>query len=221
MTFRQVKYFSFPGELLMRMLQMLVMPLIISSLVTGMAALDSKASGKMGFRAVAYYTTTTVLAVITGIIMVLIIHPGRGGKEKMHREGKIERVHSADAFMDLVRNMFPPNLVEACFKQFKTNYGMRKFLPIIAENDSVGLSSMVSNVTQAVQLLQEMSEEIIPIPGAVNAVNALGLVVFSMSFGLVVGNMKDGGKAIRDFFDCLNEAIMQLVSVIMWYGDYS
>ncbi|XP_060698160.1 excitatory amino acid transporter 1-like isoform X2 [Hemiscyllium ocellatum] len=103
MNFRQIKYFSFPGEILMRMLQMLVMPLIISSLVTGMAALDSKASGKMGIRAVIYYTTTTVLAVITGIIMVLIIHPGAGGKEKMHREGKIEEVHSADAFMDLVR----------------------------------------------------------------------------------------------------------------------
>ncbi|XP_010192174.1 PREDICTED: excitatory amino acid transporter 1-like, partial [Mesitornis unicolor] len=119
MSYREVKYFSFPGELLMRMLQMLVLPLIVSSLVTGIAALDSKASGKMGVRAVVYYMSTTIIAVLIGIIIVVIIHPGKGTKENMHREGKIVQVTAADAFLDLIRNMFPPNLVEACFKQVK------------------------------------------------------------------------------------------------------
>ncbi|XP_062942657.1 excitatory amino acid transporter 1 isoform X4 [Cynocephalus volans] len=103
MSYREIKYFSFPGELLMRMLQMLVLPLIISSLVTGMAALDSKASGKMGMRAVVYYMTTTIIAVVIGIIVVIIIHPGKGTKENMHREGNIVRVTAADAFLDLIR----------------------------------------------------------------------------------------------------------------------
>ncbi|KAH1174850.1 hypothetical protein KIL84_008841 [Mauremys mutica] len=103
MTYRQIKYFSFPGELLMRMLQMLVLPLIVSSLVTGMASLDGKASGKMGLRAVVYYMVTTIIAVFIGILMVIIIHPGKGSKDKLHREGKIEQVQTTDAFMDLVR----------------------------------------------------------------------------------------------------------------------
>uniref|UniRef100_A0A3Q3G7I8 Amino acid transporter n=1 Tax=Labrus bergylta TaxID=56723 RepID=A0A3Q3G7I8_9LABR len=103
MTFREVKYFSFPGELLMRMLQMLVLPLLISSLITGMAALDSKASGKMGMRAVIYYMTTTFIAVFIGILVVLVIHPGKGSKEEFGKQQTIEQVSPADAFLDLIR----------------------------------------------------------------------------------------------------------------------
>ncbi|XP_040276899.1 excitatory amino acid transporter 1 [Bufo bufo] len=217
MSFREIKYFSFPGELLMRMLQMLVLPLIVSSLVTGMAALDSKASGKMGLRAVVYYMTTTIIAVIIGIIIVVVIHPGKGTKENMHREGKIEPVTAADAFMDLIRNMFPPNMVEACFKQFKTHYEKKQFKIYVPKNESV-FTEVMNNVSDAMASLATFREEVVPVPGAVNGVNALGLVVFSMCFGLVIGNMKEQGKPLKDFFDCLNEAIMRLVTVIMWYA---
>ncbi|KAM5168166.1 excitatory amino acid transporter 1 [Callospermophilus lateralis] len=217
MNYREIKYFSFPGELLMRMLQMLVLPLIISSLVTGMAALDSKASGKMGMRAVVYYMTTTIIAVVIGIIIVIIIHPGKGTKENMHREGKIVQVTAADAFLDLIRNMFPPNLVEACFKQFKTNYEKRSFKVPIQSNESL-VSAVINNVSEAMETLSRITEEMVPVPGSVNGVNALGLVVFSMCFGFVIGNMKEQGQALKDFFDSLNEAIMRLVAVIMWYA---
>uniref|UniRef100_A0A8C0BYE2 Amino acid transporter n=1 Tax=Buteo japonicus TaxID=224669 RepID=A0A8C0BYE2_9AVES len=195
LTYRQIKYFSFPGELLMRMLQMLVLPLIVSSLITGMASLDGRASGKMGMRAVVYYMVTTIIAVFIGILMVIIIHPGKGSKDKLHREGRIEQVQTTDAFMDLVRNMFPPNLVEACFKQYSTRVFTRTVLHS-------------TNVTA----------EVIPIPGSANGVNALGLVVFSMCFGLVIGSMKQKGRALREFFNCLNEAIMRLVAIIIWYA---
>ncbi|KAM9213831.1 Excitatory amino acid transporter 1 [Leptosomus discolor] len=218
MSYREVKYFSFPGELLMRMLQMLVLPLIVSSLVTGIAALDSKASGKMGVRAVVYYMSTTIIAVLIGIIIVVIIHPGKGTKENMHREGKIVQVTAADAFLDLIRNMFPPNLVEACFKQFKTNYEKRMFKVDIASNDTSTVASIISNVSEAMETLTRMKEELVPVPGSVNGVNALGLVVFSISFGLVIGSMKEQGQALKDFFDSLNEAIMRLVALIMWYA---
>uniref|UniRef100_A0A672L4H4 Amino acid transporter n=1 Tax=Sinocyclocheilus grahami TaxID=75366 RepID=A0A672L4H4_SINGR len=97
LSIREVKYFSFPGELLMRMLQMLVLPLIVSSLVTGISSLDT---------------------VFIGIVMVIIIRLGKGSRDSpVASSGSIEPVQAADAFLDLIRNMFPPNLVEACFKQ--------------------------------------------------------------------------------------------------------
>lgn len=69
----------------------------------GMAALDSKASGKMGMRAVIYYMTTTFIAVFIGIIVVLIIHPGKGSKDEFGKQQTIEQVSPADAFLDLIR----------------------------------------------------------------------------------------------------------------------
>uniref|UniRef100_A0A8B9J2X1 Amino acid transporter n=1 Tax=Amazona collaria TaxID=241587 RepID=A0A8B9J2X1_9PSIT len=202
-------YFSFPGELLMRMLQMLVLPLIVSSLITGMASLDGRASGKMGMRAVVYYMVTTIIAVFIGILMVIIIHPGKGSKDKLHREGRIEQVQTTDAFMDLVRNMFPPNLVEACFKQYSTRVFTRTVLHS---------SNVTAGVTSTQIPAPENFTEVIPIPGSANGVNALGLVVFSMCFGLVIGSMKQKGRALREFFNCLNEAIMRLVAIIIWYA---
>ncbi|XP_078141122.1 solute carrier family 1 member 3a isoform X4 [Centroberyx gerrardi] len=196
MSYREMKFFSFPGELLMRMLQMLVLPLLVSSLITGMAALDSRASGKMGMRAVVYYTTTTIIAVFIGIVMVLIIHPGKGSKDEFTKQQKIEQVSPADAFLDLIRNMFPPNLVEACTKQ-------------LTVNDTLFTLNGSQEITR---------EEVIPVPGSVNGVNALGLVVFSMCFGLIIGSMREQGQPLKDFFDCLNEAIMRLVAIIMWYA---
>lgn len=79
------------------------------------------------------------------------------------------------------------------------------------------LGAVISNVSEAMETLTRIREEMVPVPGSVNGVNALGLVVFSMCFGFVIGNMKEQGQALRDFFDSLNEAIMRLVAVIMWY----
>ncbi|KAK7119763.1 hypothetical protein R3I94_021561 [Phoxinus phoxinus] len=225
LSIRQVKYFSFPGELLMRMLQMLVLPLIVSSLVTGISSLDSKASGKMGIRAIVYYMVTTLIAVFIGIVMVIIIRPGKGSRDRpVASSGSIEPVQATDAFLDLIRNMFPPNLVEACFKQYKTLYKktvLTKNVTILVNaTDSINSTdlSQVSNFSTILQTIQETVEEVVPVSGSSNGVNALGLVVFSMCFGLVIGNMKQQGQALRDFFDCLNEAIMRLVAIIIWYA---
>uniref|UniRef100_A0A8C9S019 Amino acid transporter n=1 Tax=Scleropages formosus TaxID=113540 RepID=A0A8C9S019_SCLFO len=189
MSLREIKYFSFPGELLMRMLQMLVLPLIVSSLVTGMSSLDSKASGKMGVRAVVYYIVTTFIAVFIGILIVVIIKPGRGNRDSpLSSSGNVELVQAADAFLDLIRNMFPPNLVEACFKQYKTLYSKRVYQRniMVAVNttkfSNSSESAIPANVTRLLlQNILETVEEIVPTAGSSSGVNALGLVVFSIA----------------------------------------
>lgn len=102
-----IEMVSFPGELLMRMLKMLILPLIISSLITGMAQLDAKSSGRMGSRALVYYMSTTVLAAIVGIIMVVSIHPGDPSiKEGAAETTEPEPVSTMDALLDIARFVY-------------------------------------------------------------------------------------------------------------------
>lgn len=80
---------AFPGDLFLRMLKMLILPLIIASVISALASLDSTVSGKIGMRACMFYLTTTVVATITGIILVTLIHPGDVGmKRNFERQGK-------------------------------------------------------------------------------------------------------------------------------------
>ncbi len=67
------------GNLFLRMLQMVAVPLIITSLVTGVMGLSGNAVGRMFTRTLGYYVITSMLAISTGLLMVNLIRPGLGG----------------------------------------------------------------------------------------------------------------------------------------------
>ena len=82
-TDREVMYVSYIGEIFLRMLKALILPLIVPSLITAVGSLDMSLSGRVGGRAITYYLTTTLVAVILGIILVITIHPGVSGQKKV------------------------------------------------------------------------------------------------------------------------------------------
>jgi len=76
------------GDLFLRLLQMLVVPLIVSSLITGVTGMgDLRTLGSIGGRAIAFYLTTSFLAIVTGIAVVNIIRPGEGAELALLEEG--------------------------------------------------------------------------------------------------------------------------------------
>ena len=84
--------------------------------------MDLSLSGKVGVRAILYYLVTTVLAVILGILLVESIKPGKNKSgEKPHVGHEMTNVTTPDTLMDLVRNCFPPNLVQATMQQYGTH----------------------------------------------------------------------------------------------------
>ncbi len=65
------------GDLFLRMLKMVSIPLIITSLLTGVTGLgQTERLGNMFSRTIIYYVTTSLLAIITGLVMVNLIQPG-------------------------------------------------------------------------------------------------------------------------------------------------
>jgi Na+/H+-dicarboxylate symporter len=67
------------GDAFVRLIRMLVVPLIFTTLVAGMIAMgDPKKLGSLGVRTIALYMGTTWLAVIFGVLFALIVRPGVG-----------------------------------------------------------------------------------------------------------------------------------------------
>ncbi|VDL62388.1 unnamed protein product, partial [Nippostrongylus brasiliensis] len=109
------------------------------SLATGLSQLDAKQSGKMGSLAITYYVLTTAIAVVTGIVLVLTIHPGDPSIKQDLGEGtEGKTVSTLDTMLDLLRNMFPENIVAATFQQAQTKYVTVR-PKILKVNDSIHL----------------------------------------------------------------------------------
>ena len=68
---------SFLGDLFLRALKMVIVPLIAGSIITGVAGLGSgKALGRLFGRTFAWYLTTSLIAILTGLLLVNLIRPG-------------------------------------------------------------------------------------------------------------------------------------------------
>lgn len=73
-----VKGFEFVGNLFLRLLKMIVVPLIFTSIVSSIARLgEDHAFGRLGLKTAAFYVSTTTIAVIVGLVCVNVIGPGR------------------------------------------------------------------------------------------------------------------------------------------------
>ena len=74
--------FAFLGDLFLRLLQMVVVPLVATSIITSVARLGrDHAFARLGTKTAAYYVTTTVLASIVGVIIFNAVQPGKVSPE--------------------------------------------------------------------------------------------------------------------------------------------
>ncbi|MEQ2229209.1 Neutral amino acid transporter B(0) [Ilyodon furcidens] len=202
LTKTQEIYIGFPGEILIRLLKMIIIPLVVCSLVSGAASIDPKALGKLGGWAMLFFLVTTLIASSIGVVMAFIIKPGNVIMTKTTgNDGMTDEVPAhkevVDSFLDLIRNIFPSNLVSAAFQSYATSY------KLVSRNNTM-------NITV----------ETVPFGTDQDGMNILGLVVFAIVFGVALRKLGDEGEILIKFFNSFNEATMVLVSWIMWYAPF-
>lgn len=68
------------GDLFLNLIKFIIVPLVLSSLVVGVASTGSpKTLGRIGGKTVAYYLATTLVAVVIGLALGFLFAPGAGG----------------------------------------------------------------------------------------------------------------------------------------------
>ncbi|XP_028401705.1 excitatory amino acid transporter 1-like [Dendronephthya gigantea] len=229
-TEKVVMYIKFPGELFIRMLRMIIIPLTVSSIVVALAEIDTSSAGKLGRRTFLYYLTTTVSAIIIGLVLMNILRPGEDSTSRAeNEENKRNQVTALDSFLDLLRNLIPKNLVEATLKSTQTNYAgtLNKFVlknktipssakavAILLQDNTVIPWSAINgkNVTIITSNVDYKFSGTVDKNGA----NIIGLIVFSILLGVILRKLGKDGRALMEFIRSWLNVVMMLVSGIMW-----
>ena len=111
---------GFVGEVFLKLLAMLIVPVIVVSMITGVLNLgDPESLGRVGLKALIYYTGTTAVAVVTGLVLVNLIQPGKFEaneetvlSQAFNESGK--QVTAAESELtDVLLGIVPSNVVAA------------------------------------------------------------------------------------------------------------
>lgn len=102
------------GQGFLRLMQMLVVPLVLCSLICGASAIgDTKTLGKVGVRTVVFYIITTALAVAVALTVARIINPGMGMDLNSLQTTETQIATTQTSMVDTLLDIIPKNPIES------------------------------------------------------------------------------------------------------------
>jgi Na+/H+-dicarboxylate symporter len=182
-------YFRWLGDLFLRALKMIIVPLVFSSIVSGVVNLGSSNTlGRLGAKTITYYISTSLAAIITGLILVNFIRPGIGA-DLGFRVDVPELTSSTGSLSDIILRMIPTNLFEAFASAdmlaiifFALVFGF--FIPKVSENYSTPLINFFNAIFEVMMKLTSFIIMFAPI-------GILGIVT-----GVVADQASDKAKLV-------------------------
>ncbi len=116
--------YAFLGTLFLNALKMLIVPLIVSAIITGMMNIGASGNlGRLGSKTLLYYMTTSLFAILVGLIMVNLTTPGivdgQPAKELIGLQEDVSHINDkvadkgAGDVVEVFLRMVPPSIVSA------------------------------------------------------------------------------------------------------------
>jgi Na+/H+-dicarboxylate symporter len=172
------------GEFFLRALKMIIVPLVMFSMISGITALgDIRNLGRVGGRTVAYFGLTTLIAVVLGTVLVAVFQPGAGldfaGTAVPERVAAKESI----GFADIVLGFVSDNVI--------ASMAQMQLLPLIVFSLIFGgvLTTMGERGRPVSAFCEAGNEAMLKIVHLVMLLAPVGI------FGLVAGRF---GKAVAE-----------------------
>lgn len=193
--------FEVGGELFLRLLKMIVVPLVFTSVLCGVLGLgDVRKLGKPGAAAVGYYFCTTVLAVLIGLVMVNLIRPGEGTIDEsvLQEYSQVGIGSPKDTMLDSLEKLtgLTREEIGTVFDELPSG-----------ETEKPTLGKIFKNLC-----LMLVSDNLI-----VSAVEMqlLPIIVFAILFGALLTTMQKEVTNITSMVEEINSALMKFVMMLM------
>ena len=149
------------GDIFIRLIKMIVVPIVISSLIVGIAGVgDAKKLGSIGLKTILYFEIVTTIAIVVGLLLANLFHPGAGidmstlGTVDISKyQATAAEVQHEHAFIETLLNLIPSNIFAALMRG--------EMLPIIFFSVlfGLGLSSLQADLREPlVRTFQGVSE---------------------------------------------------------------
>ncbi|HCK99598.1 MAG TPA: dicarboxylate/amino acid:cation symporter [Candidatus Marinimicrobia bacterium] len=101
------------GGLFLRLLTMVIIPLIFTSITSGVLGIGtSKNLGRLGLKTMAYYVASSLIAILTGLLLVNIIKPGVGAELGLTTDVNTSDI-TAGGLGDILYRIVPNNLISS------------------------------------------------------------------------------------------------------------
>jgi Na+/H+-dicarboxylate symporter len=105
-----VKYTEWMGTIFLTALKMVIVPLILSSIISGVTSMGGgKNLGRLGGKTILYYVCTSLFAIVTGLLLVNIISPGVG-VEMGFTKNVVDLTDKTGSVKDILMRIIPSNI---------------------------------------------------------------------------------------------------------------